>query len=256
LSISTNSLLNAVYDWIDFIINPNSDIGTCTFTKGSKTVTGTDFITGAIISAGGYVKLNDNGQWYEIDSVDNETTLTLKYNYLNDTGTGDSSYTSDVTRIIVEEESTPAPEKNGFENPTTYLLIHPPTQIPVGRIYSANSTDDTGNLDYYQKYESTISIEELNGFGDKLLEIIEKSKWQINMDKMRELGISFLRNEPVTAIPANIENLFKKRFNVDLYICYTNKTTEDTSYIKNVNGTGSFDSGYAEYDVDYNIEGE
>ena len=71
MSISTNSLLNAVYDWIDFIINPNNNIGTCTFTKGSKIVTGTDFITGAVISDVGYVKLNYNGQWYEVDSFDN-----------------------------------------------------------------------------------------------------------------------------------------------------------------------------------------
>jgi hypothetical protein len=66
-------------------------IGTCTFTNGSATVTGTN-LTSYDLHSGDYVKLGADAEtaWAQVDSFDSQTQFTLKSAYTGTGGTGAS----------------------------------------------------------------------------------------------------------------------------------------------------------------------
>jgi len=71
--------------------------GTVSVTSGSATVTGSGTAFSSFVSAGDYFRIDDDGTgsssyWYQIDSVDSDTQLTLTSNYLGNSGSS-LSYT-------------------------------------------------------------------------------------------------------------------------------------------------------------------
>lgn len=63
----------------------------CTFTNGSSTVTTSSGFTTADLHFLDYIKLNSDGNWYQISFINSDTSLTLTTAYTGTTGTGASS---------------------------------------------------------------------------------------------------------------------------------------------------------------------
>jgi len=68
-------------------------LGTATFTNGSRTVTGTGFVSTSDLRCGDYVKLNADAEsaWMQVESLEGETSLTLVASYNGTGGTGAAS---------------------------------------------------------------------------------------------------------------------------------------------------------------------
>ncbi len=83
-------------------LTPRYETGTVSVTNGSPTVTGsgtafdTELHAGCFIYVGAISETDPTAAWYEIDSVDSATQVTLTSNYLGATAAG-QSYTARVT---------------------------------------------------------------------------------------------------------------------------------------------------------------
>jgi hypothetical protein len=73
----------------------STSIGTATFTNGSAAVTGTGFLTSALLTTDYYIKRDADGStaWGRVLSVNSDTSLTLENPYSGTTGTTASSAT-------------------------------------------------------------------------------------------------------------------------------------------------------------------
>jgi hypothetical protein len=137
--------------------------------------------------------------------------------------------------IIHGEDNGPAPVDDNAENPDPYVVIHLLAQNPGGRGEEVSETDINGITDYRQRYEGTVSIEEVNGYGDALNYIKEYKRHGNVMTKLKELGLSILRFENITPAPTLEENIWTRRHVMDIIIAYTDITHENTSWIETVN---------------------
>lgn len=80
-------------------MSPTSDAdhgtltGTVTFTHASETVTGSGTAFSTELEADDYIRLSSGSRWYQIESVESATSLTLKEDYLGTTVTDTISTT-------------------------------------------------------------------------------------------------------------------------------------------------------------------
>lgn len=86
--------------------------GTVSVTNGSQIVTGlgTSWLTE--VTTGDILIILDDGVWYEVASITNDTSLALSANYAGTTGSG---LTYAITRDFTSPDNIPYPEKGDIE---------------------------------------------------------------------------------------------------------------------------------------------
>lgn len=226
-----------LYDWIDYVVNPKTTIGTCVFTPGLNVVTGTNFITGGIIQVGSYVKLgtDDSSFFAKIDSIDSETQITLSEVYDSEAigGTGEGQLTDEYIPIVIGSENVPAVS-------STYIVIDEPpiSNRKVGNTQVKSNYVDGGDnpkTNYSNTYEMSVSIIEVNNSGiyiPALEETIEEPEimdlWQAQND------ISFQNMGAGANINAILGDIIEKRYSQDVFLLYTKDKTIDSEIIEEV----------------------
>ena len=147
---ANNNTINYSYKvLVRDLANADYTTGTVTLTNGSTTVTGagTTF-TSAMV--GRYLKGNNDGYWYKIQSFTNATTITLSKKFQGTTGAG-LSYTIGEMPIIPESFHPSLVDYAVFQ----YWLIN--RNLPMMQIYekkwneavklcAEDSGDKTGNV--------------------------------------------------------------------------------------------------------------
>lgn len=234
--MTIDELINIMIGWFRLVLMSETDIGICAFTNGSTTVTGTDFITNGVIQAGGYVKLETDPKvrFAKVASVDSETTLTLEEAYAGATSTADGVYSPDYIDIIRSTENAPRPSES------KYLVIHKPFgQLKQGK-GNYSDADDTGKVDICNRYEATIRIEEVFGFGDNLRTVINTSNRQDVLDYFRENEVSIMRIDTLAPNNDFEENLWEDRTIVDIFALFVDRSDYTPGYIETAEVTGTY----------------
>jgi len=125
---ANNNTINYSYKMlVKDLANADYTTGTVTLTNGSTTVTGagTTF-TSAMV--GRYLKGNNDGYWYKIQSFTNATTITLSKKFQGTTGAG-LSYTIGEMPIIPESFHPSLVDYAAFQ----YYLLN--KNFPVMQVY-------------------------------------------------------------------------------------------------------------------------
>ncbi len=235
---------NFVYDWLEFVINNSTSIGTITVTNGSKTVTGTDFITNGIIQVNSYIRLGEN-YWGQVSTIDSETMLTLKNNYRGATGTGIGYYSDVGMEIIIGSQNVSSSDKR-------YIVIHEP---PVSNRRQGNTQNNSirsvdigggvlkGRVSKSNTYRCSISLEEVQG--QDLLSKLEDTIEDENVVALFKASgdISFEEMLEGAQNTSETGNFFEKRYIQDVVLLYTIESQYDGDYIETVDFTGTYNRG-------------
>lgn len=225
-------LQDALLSWADKAINDPVTIGSCTFTKGSTTVTGTNFVTNNVVQADGFVKVDSKTFYYQVASVDSETEITLTKAYTNSTETANASYSDIGLNIIHGKENAPKPG-------VSYMSIHQPINVrKIGRAAQGYS-DNSGDTNIISNYEASVTFEVVGLLSDYLRMLLDSIEKQVIKDYLRNLNLSFMRNENILDTSDMTENKWTLRSSVDIFILYPHETTENTSYIGDVEFTNN-----------------
>lgn len=258
--MKNDTFLEYIFDILNFIINRNS----------IKIVFNNDFVIDNKID------LNIDGN--DVTSVLYSTSQLVTMNNLisqiesdipNATAELDSSDINNRTIIITitygHIEYSNVVVTLGVNQPTGVISFYNDNDIPIVRggikfpqpnglylcYYRLNTnnvglgnekgieTDDNGILSHYNRYQISLSIEEIAGYGDYLGLIKEYMCHQSVMDYCKGKGVYFLNYNTITDITDITENDFEKRYIMDCTVLYSELQKEYSSWIETVEYTNN-----------------
>ncbi len=137
-----------------------SKTGTATFTKNSTTVTGSGTLFTTELAPGDYIKLDSNGTVGKVQSITDDTTLTLASNYEGESGTGAfSAVVLTLSYYVFSSGSEVAHSMSGetidFQVIEAFDLDNVPASAPLSNIGFAEAVTAAHNHDdrYYTETE-------------------------------------------------------------------------------------------------------
>lgn len=236
--MTTTAIFTVLKTWINNILNNDkTTIGNCIFINGSKTITGTNFITDGIVTVNGFVKrTSDNIDFFAKVASFTETTITLYENYMGASGTTvPGEYIASYIPVIRGEQAAPKPKSN-------YMVIHQPMAVVEYASGNYSKANDSGVVTYTNHYQGTISIEEV-GFtdnGDKLRALLNSLRLDYVKEYFRTSKVSILRHENITPVPDLTNDLWELRSNLDFIILFPDEGTYTPGFIETVEFTGTY----------------